>query len=144
MRLSVQSNVSSHQLVPAASCARRAGCKRVRQRRLIRHAPRVGDRTCSARPPRPPARHRPRTSSSSGSASTTDEQRGRSTIRREHPGQRRHHRGTRRRHRIGAKRSSTSYWATHWSDYFTGTYQPPTVHGLYDGTDPADDPDLRR
>jgi predicted metalloprotease len=29
------------------------------------------------------------------------------------------------------------YWATHWGDFFTGTYQPPTVKGLYDGTDPA-------
>jgi len=29
------------------------------------------------------------------------------------------------------------YWANHWSDFFTGTYQPPTVKGLYDGTDPS-------
>lgn len=27
-----------------------------------------------------------------------------------------------------------SYWATHWSDFFTGTYTPPTVAGLYDGS----------
>jgi hypothetical protein len=33
-----------------------------------------------------------------------------------------------------------TYWATHWTEFFTGTYQPPTVLGLYDGTDPADTP----
>ena len=32
------------------------------------------------------------------------------------------------------------YWATHWTDFFTGTYQPPTVNGLYDGTDPSTTP----
>lgn len=26
------------------------------------------------------------------------------------------------------------YWATHWSEFFTGTYGPPTVVGLYDGS----------
>ncbi len=32
------------------------------------------------------------------------------------------------------------FWAKHWTDYYTGTYEPPTVLGLYDGTDPADTP----
>ncbi len=32
------------------------------------------------------------------------------------------------------------FWAKHWADYYTGTYKPPTVQGLYDGTDPADTP----
>jgi predicted metalloprotease len=32
------------------------------------------------------------------------------------------------------------FWAKHWTDYYTGTYRPPTVKGLYDGTDPADTP----
>jgi len=32
------------------------------------------------------------------------------------------------------------YWATHWADFFTGSYQSPTVMGLYDSTDPADTP----
>lgn len=27
------------------------------------------------------------------------------------------------------------FWSTHWSDYFTGSYVPPTVTGLYDGLD---------
>jgi uncharacterized protein len=26
------------------------------------------------------------------------------------------------------------YWAQHWSDFFTGTYQPPTVWGTYDSS----------
>ena len=29
------------------------------------------------------------------------------------------------------------YWTQHWSDTFTGAYAPPTVIGLYDGTDRA-------
>ncbi len=32
------------------------------------------------------------------------------------------------------------YWVVHWSDFYTGTYQPPTVVGLYDGTDPSTAP----
>jgi predicted metalloprotease len=32
------------------------------------------------------------------------------------------------------------FWTRHWSDFFTGTYTPPTVVGLYDGSDPADTP----
>lgn len=27
------------------------------------------------------------------------------------------------------------YWTDHWSDYFTGEYEPPTVVGGYEGTD---------
>jgi uncharacterized protein len=33
-----------------------------------------------------------------------------------------------------------AYWATHWSDFYTGTYTPPSVIGLYDGTDPSTAP----
>jgi hypothetical protein len=40
----------------------------------------------------------------------------------------------------GAQEVVNTFWATHWSDYYTGSYQPPTVRGLYDGTDPADTP----
>lgn len=29
-----------------------------------------------------------------------------------------------------------AFWAQHWSEYFTGEYEPPLVVGLYDGTDP--------
>lgn len=32
------------------------------------------------------------------------------------------------------------FWATHWSDYFTGSYVPPTVTGLYDGLDSSSAP----
>ncbi len=32
------------------------------------------------------------------------------------------------------------WWTRHWADYFTGTYTPPTVVGLYDGYDPATAP----
>ena len=32
------------------------------------------------------------------------------------------------------------FWAKHWSDFYTGTTQPPTVVGLYDGTDADDAP----
>ncbi len=32
------------------------------------------------------------------------------------------------------------FWVKHWSDYYTGTYIPPTVRGLYDATDPANTP----
>lgn len=28
------------------------------------------------------------------------------------------------------------YWTTHWSEFFTGTYTPPQVVGLYDGRSP--------
>lgn len=34
----------------------------------------------------------------------------------------------------GAQDIVDGYWATHWSDFYTGTYEPPTVLGLYDGT----------
>lgn len=40
----------------------------------------------------------------------------------------------------GAQQVVDAFWAAHWSDYYTGTYQPPIVRGLYDGTDPADTP----
>jgi hypothetical protein len=39
-----------------------------------------------------------------------------------------------------AQKIVDGFWATHWSDYYTGTYEPPTVKGLYDGTDPNDTP----
>lgn len=29
------------------------------------------------------------------------------------------------------------YWAQHWSEFFTGTYVPPNVVGLYDGSTPG-------
>lgn len=29
-----------------------------------------------------------------------------------------------------------TYWSTHWSDFFEGTYTAPTVLGLYDGSQP--------
>lgn len=29
-----------------------------------------------------------------------------------------------------------SFWATHWNDYFTGTYQPPQVFGAYTAGSP--------
>ncbi len=35
----------------------------------------------------------------------------------------------------GAQTVVDGFWAAHWADYFTGTYTPPTVVGLYDGTD---------
>ena len=34
----------------------------------------------------------------------------------------------------GAQDIVDGYWAKHWSDFYTGTYEPPTVLGLYDGT----------
>ena len=34
-----------------------------------------------------------------------------------------------------------TFWATHWSEHFTGTYVPPTVIGLYDGSDPTTAPE---
>jgi len=40
----------------------------------------------------------------------------------------------------GAEEVINTFWATHWSEYYTGTYQQPTVRGLYDGTDPTDTP----
>jgi len=36
----------------------------------------------------------------------------------------------------GAQTVVDGYWTAHWSDFYTGTYTPPTVVGLYDGTDP--------
>ncbi|HEY5882991.1 MAG TPA: hypothetical protein VIU11_29070, partial [Nakamurella sp.] len=36
----------------------------------------------------------------------------------------------------GAQTIVDGYWTKHWSDFYTGTYTPPTVVGLYDGTDP--------
>lgn len=35
----------------------------------------------------------------------------------------------------GAQAVVDGYWAAHWSDFYTGTYTPPTVVGLYDGSD---------
>lgn len=36
--------------------------------------------------------------------------------------------------------ATDTFWSTHWSEYFTGTYTAPTVRGLYDGLDPATAP----
>jgi predicted metalloprotease len=33
-----------------------------------------------------------------------------------------------------------TFWAAHWSEYFTGEYTSPTVYGYYDGTDPDSAP----
>ena len=33
-----------------------------------------------------------------------------------------------------AVRVVNNYWAQHWSEFFTGTYQPPTVWGMYDSS----------
>lgn len=41
----------------------------------------------------------------------------------------------------GAQQIVDGFWAAHWSDYFTGTYTPPMVVGLYDGTDPDTAPE---
>ncbi|WP_420120052.1 hypothetical protein [Nakamurella sp.] len=41
----------------------------------------------------------------------------------------------------GAQTIVDGFWTTHWSDYFTGSYVPPTVVGLYDGTDPDTAPE---
>jgi uncharacterized protein len=41
---------------------------------------------------------------------------------------------------LSAQQVVDDYWSAHWSDFFTGTYQAPTVRGLYDGTDPSDTP----
>jgi predicted metalloprotease len=40
----------------------------------------------------------------------------------------------------GAQKVVDGFWAKHWTDYYTGEYKPPTVVGLYDGTDPKDTP----
>ena len=34
----------------------------------------------------------------------------------------------------GAQDIVDGYWAKHWSDFYTGSYESPTVLGLYDGT----------
>ncbi|NKX53897.1 hypothetical protein HGG74_04950 [Arthrobacter sp. E918] len=39
-----------------------------------------------------------------------------------------------------AQTATDAYWATHWNEFFTGTYTSPTVVGLYDGTNPATAP----
>jgi predicted metalloprotease len=31
-----------------------------------------------------------------------------------------------------------TWWRTHWSEYFTGSYTPPTIGGFYDSSNPAD------
>ena len=36
-----------------------------------------------------------------------------------------------------AVQATDQFWTAHWSDFFTGTYSPPTVVGLYDGTQPG-------
>lgn len=36
-----------------------------------------------------------------------------------------------------AVRVVNAYWAQHWSDFFTETYLPPKVVGLYDGSAPG-------
>ncbi|HEX2314680.1 MAG TPA: neutral zinc metallopeptidase [Thermomonospora sp.] len=35
----------------------------------------------------------------------------------------------------GAPQIIDGYWRTHWSEFFTGTYRSPRVHGGYDGDD---------
>ena len=40
----------------------------------------------------------------------------------------------------GAQDIVDGYWAKHWSDFYTGSYEPPTVLGLYDGTVADDTP----
>lgn len=35
-----------------------------------------------------------------------------------------------------AERVVSKFWARHWGDFFPGTYSPPTVLGMYDGTAP--------
>ncbi|MCG2622096.1 neutral zinc metallopeptidase [Arthrobacter sp. I2-34] len=39
-----------------------------------------------------------------------------------------------------AQAATNTYWATHWNEFFDGSYTPPTVVGLYDGTNPATAP----
>lgn len=39
-----------------------------------------------------------------------------------------------------AQTATDTYWASHWNDFFDGSYTPPTVVGLYDGTNPATAP----
>ena len=39
-----------------------------------------------------------------------------------------------------AERIVNMYWETHWGEFFSGSYDPPTVLGLYDGSDPAQAP----
>ena len=39
-----------------------------------------------------------------------------------------------------AQKVVDGYWQTHWTDFFTGVYEPPVVKGLYDGTDPDNTP----
>ena len=42
---------------------------------------------------------------------------------------------------IGTAQAATdTYWATHWNEFFDGSYTPPLVVGLYDGTNPATAP----
>lgn len=40
----------------------------------------------------------------------------------------------------GAVQITDLFWQDHWNDFFTGTYIPPTVEGLYDGNDPSSAP----
>ncbi|MEQ6903045.1 neutral zinc metallopeptidase [Nocardioides sp. YIM 152588] len=40
----------------------------------------------------------------------------------------------------GAVEITERFWEDHWTEFFTGTYTPPTVIGLYDGTDAASAP----
>jgi predicted metalloprotease len=35
-----------------------------------------------------------------------------------------------------AEQITDQFWQTHWSEFFTGEYSPPTVVGLYDGNSP--------
>lgn len=39
-----------------------------------------------------------------------------------------------------AQEVTDAWWALHWNEYFTGTYTPPNVVGLYDGYDEANAP----
>lgn len=41
---------------------------------------------------------------------------------------------------LDAEYSVNAFWVAHWSDFYTGVYQPPAVVGLYDGTDPSTAP----
>jgi predicted metalloprotease len=39
-----------------------------------------------------------------------------------------------------AQAATDTYWATHWDEFFDGSYTSPVVVGLYDGTNPATAP----
>lgn len=39
-----------------------------------------------------------------------------------------------------AQKITDQFWQTHWSEFFTGSYTPPTVVGMYDGRDASSAP----